>query len=302
LVIRQSELIARLSQLHGFTGFDLRPALRRLTLPCRPGWAELPVGGSSRDYDLSKFDRPQSLIGRPIVAISTDEDPLLVVAPAVIERSAIHNLGGAHSGALQGDFWSSKKMRKFVGGKAEKLGMEFNDRVAASIADLGLSAKPSIKPSDCLNHKATDELKRLGDIDVLVVTDDGKHAWVVEAKDIRFCRTLAETASRLSEYRGVLRKDGKPDNLLRHLQRVEYVRDHASDLTTRLKLPAVPKVHGLVIVDSPQPMAFLPSHPSTDARTIMLSDMAEVPWSKGWKMPPAERPTKVKGKGRKKRR
>lgn len=299
LVIRQSDLVARLSQLPGFTGFDLRPALRRLTLPCRPGWYEIPPGGLLRDYDLSKFDRPQSLIGRPIVAISSDEDPLLVVAPAVIERSVLHNLGGVHSGTLQGEFWSSKKMRKFVGGKAEKLGMEFNNRVASLIADLGFLTKPSVKPADCLNHKATDELKRLGDIDVLVVTDDGRHAWVVEAKDIRLCRTLSETASRLSEYRGVLRKGGKPDNLLRHLQRVEYVRAHASDLATRLKLPAVPKVHGLVIVDSPQPMAFLPSHPSPDARTMMLADLGEVPWLKGWKIPPANGPAKVRMKRRK---
>lgn len=302
LVIRESELVARLSQLQGYTDLDPRGALRRLTLPCRPSWTHIPVGGLSRDYDLSKFDRPQSLIGRPIVAISSDEDPLLVVAPAVFERSVAHNLGGAYSGTLQGEFWSSKKMRKFVGGKAEKLGMEFNNRVAASIADLGHSAKPSIKPSDCLNHKATDELKKLGDIDVLVVAEGGKHAWVVEAKDIRLCRTLAETASRLSEYRGVLRKDEKPDNLLRHLQRVEYVRAHATDLATRLKLPIVPKVHGLVIVDSPQPMAFLPSHPSTDARTVMLSDLAEVPWAKGWKAPPADRPQKVRGRGRRRKR
>lgn len=302
LVIRESELIARLSQLQGYTDLDLRAALRRLTLACRPSWTDIPVGGTTRNYDLSKFDRPHSLIGRPIVAISSDEDPLLVVAPAVVERSVAHNLGGAYSGSLQGEFWSSKMMRKFVGGKAEKLGMEFNDRVAASIADLGLSAIPSMKPSDCLNHKATDGLKRLGDIDVLVVTEGGKHVWVVEAKDIRFCRTLAETASRLSEYRGVLRKDGKPDNLLRHLQRVEYVRAHASDLAKRMKLPTVPKVHGLVIVDSPQPMAFLPSHPSTDARTMMLSDLAEVPWTKGWRAPPADRPKKVRGKGRRTKR
>jgi len=282
-IVRLSSLAERLATQEGFQGYDLMPALQRLLLPSRPGWLAIPADKKERDYDLSRFDRPQSMIGRPIVGISEGEDPLVVVAPGIIERSALHNIMGARGGGLHGEFWTSKEMRRFVGGMADRLGLEFNDQVAAAVAQLGLNARASVKPSDCLNQKATDELKRLGDIDVLAITDNGQHAWVIEAKDIRFCRTLAETASRLSDYRGVHKKDGKPDNLMRHLRRVDYVRSHVADLAKRLKLSTEPKVHGLVIVDSPQPMAFLPSHSSPDARTMMLSDLKNVPWGKGWK-------------------
>jgi hypothetical protein len=56
--------------------------------------------------------------------------------------------------------------------------------VADALRALKLRAWPSAKPSWCLNERATDELKVLGDIDVLAVSADGQHVWVVEAKDL----------------------------------------------------------------------------------------------------------------------
>lgn len=253
----------------------------RLTLASRPNWQSLPDGTLERDFDIARFDRRHSLIGRPLVALNSDPDPLLAVAPALVERAARHNIGGASAGGLQGEFWVSKQMRSYVGGAGERLGLEFNERVAEAIQALGLSASASVKPSACLNQKATATLKRLGDIDVLAFTSDGRHAWVIEVKDIKLCRTLSETAKRLSEYRGLSLANGKPDNLLRHLNRVEYVRENAADLAKRKKLPKVPKVHGLVVVDAPQPMTFVTATDSLDARFVTLDALEDVDWSAG---------------------
>lgn len=94
-------------------------------------------------------------------------------------------------------------------------------------------------------------------------------AWVIEAKDIRFCLTLNETTSRLSEYRGQTDAKGRRDNLRKHLDRVDYVRSHPDDLTKRYELSEAPTIHGLVVLDGPQPMAFVPNHASPDARFMM---------------------------------
>lgn len=278
--MKRSEFIAKL------VGDDCREEdvaalVDRMTLQSRLSWFDIPDGCHPRDFDLGRFDRRYSLIGRPIVAVDNDSDPTLVVAPGMIERALVHNVASAQEGGLQGEFWVSREMRSYVGSAGEKAGMDFNAQVAAEIAALGLSATPSVKPSACLNRKATDELKALGDIDVLAFSADGKHAWVVEAKNIKLCRTLAETAQRLSEYRGLTLASGKPDNLLRHLNRVAYVRAHAEDLAKRNRLPHVPKIHGLVVIDSPQPMGFTPQN-SPDASFVRLVDIEAVPWTTGW--------------------
>ncbi|QTD57300.1 hypothetical protein [Parasphingorhabdus cellanae] len=279
--ILRSELIGWLDgrEVEGQPNF--KNLVDRLTLASRPNWQSLPEGTSERDFDIARFDRRHSLIGRPLVALNADPDPLIAVAPALVERAARHNIGGASAGGLQGEFWVSKQMRSYVGGAGERLGMEFNERVAEAIGALGLSASASVKPSACLNQKATDTLKRLGDIDVLAFTPDGRRAWVIEVKDIKLCRTLSETAKRLSEYRGLPLANGKPDNLLRHLNRVEYVRENAADLAKRNKLPAVPEVHGLVVVDVPQPMTFVTASDSPDARFVTVDALEEVDWSAG---------------------
>jgi hypothetical protein len=133
-----------------------------------------------------------------------------------------------------------------------------------------------------LNHKGTDDVKRLGDVDVLVLSPDRKRIWVIEAKDLKMCRTLGETARRLSEYQGITKTNGKPDNLLKHLNRVDYVRKHAADLQSRFKLTELPQVSGMVVVGSPQPMEMIAIKGGKDAVTVRKESLAEVPWNEGY--------------------
>jgi hypothetical protein len=279
LLLRRSELLASLGERKGLEADSLACLVDRLILPNRAGWDALPSGAYPNDYDLGRFDRPQSLIGRPLVAISDGPDPMLAIGPAAVERSFLHNLSGVLTGSLQDRFWSSKEMRSHVGRAANRAGMAFNDSIAEDLRVLGLQADASVAPWACLNHKATPTLKLFGDIDVLAFSADRLHAWVIEAKDIKLCRTLGETARRLSDYRGQRRSNGKPDNLLRHLDRVAYVRAHAADLAKRMKLDAVPEVHGLVVVDTPQPMIFVEANPSPDARFVRRRDLTAVEWA-----------------------
>ena len=261
---------------------DLAPLIDRYTLPSHNGWATPFVGAIPRDYDLAKFDRRYSLIGRPIVAIDEDDDPLLMIAPGIVERCMTHNLAGALTGGLQNEFWSSKKMRKFASQRGVETGMAFNDDLAGEINQMGLEAHPSAKLTWCLNHKGTDEVKRLGDVDVLVFSPDRKRIWVIEAKDLKMCRTLGETARRLSEYQGIRKANGDRDNLLKHLNRVDYVRKHAADLQKRFKMTELPQVSGMVVVGSPQPMEMIAVKGGKDAVTVRKESLAQVPWNEGY--------------------
>ena len=280
-VLRRSELIEALSKVEFVSEMDFSPLIGRLSLPFRNTFAELPKGYSFRDADLSKLDRRLSLIARPIVSLSEDDNPVLAVAPALIERAFAHNISGALSGALQSQFWESPQMIAFAGASGARTGFDFNAAVASEFEVLGLQAFPSVKPWVCLNHKKTEELKKLGDIDVLVVNSSGTVIWVCEAKDLKLCRTLGEAAQRLSEYRGVLR-EGKPDKLLRHLRRVEFLRMNSRALAKQLKLPSAPTICGAVIVSAPQPMEQLTHEYAQDSTVVMLDEIVDIPWETGW--------------------
>lgn len=280
MVLSRNDLVALLEDFEAMEGKDLSPLIDRMTMPPRAGWNDIPSGFSKPDFDLAKFDRRASLVGRPIVALTSGDNPDLVIAPGIIERAVFHNLTGAMKGSLQNDFWTSAVMRKFASEAGKRSGLDFNDRLAQLIGALGLRAWPSAKPAWCLNCKATPQVEQLGDIDVLAVSPDGARVWVIEAKDLKLCRTLGETTRRLSEYRGVETGKGKPDKMLKHLRRVTYIRDHASQLTQRLGLTETPKVSGLVVVRAPQPMEhFDPDTP--DGRVVMVDDLNAVPWAEG---------------------
>lgn len=280
-VTTRNALIEELQELEGMEGQRLAPLIDRLTMPARANWDQLPPGCSRMDFDLSRFDRRTSLIAKPIVALTSDNNPCLVVAPAVIERAIFHNLSGAMTGALQNEFWNTSKMRAFSSSAGGKVGLEFNETVARRIDDLGLRAWPSAKPSWALNCKATPAIEQLGDVDVLAVSADRSRVWVIEVKDLKLCRTMGEIARRLSEYRGRQNEKGRPDKMLRHIRRVAHFREHASELIGRLGLPGVPQISGALIVRSSQPMEYVQVD-SADARVVMLDDIDTIPWRNGW--------------------
>jgi len=154
--------------------------------------------------------------------------------------------------------------------------------VARAVAGQGLQTWSERTTSWCLNRKQTDELDRLGDIDVLGVSAADNMVWVIEAKDLKLCRTLGEVARRLANYQGRTDGKGRPDALLKHLRRVAFLRDNAVDLGKRLGLPQTPKVCGLVIVKSPQPMTQLTGKFYDDARVALIDRLGEIPWRAGW--------------------
>jgi hypothetical protein len=279
LHLRRSELVATLTDDR--TG-EIGALIDRLTLHPRDGWDSLPRGASPRDFDIAKLDRRFSPIGRPILALEKGNDPMLMVAPGLVERCILHNLQGALTGTLQNDFWMSSAMRSFVGHRGRIEGNRFNETVGQHLREVGLIAHVAAKPSACFGHRKTPEVDELGDFDVLAITPDGARAWVIEAKDLKLCRTIGESARRLSEYQGRTLPSGKPDKMLRHLRRVAYARRHAADLARQLKLERVPIVAGLLVVRAPQPMEALLTGADADASVVMLSELKSVPWQRGW--------------------
>jgi hypothetical protein len=256
-VIRRSEVCALLTENKVFPSGNHAPMLERLTLPRRASWRDRSLGLTESDIDLSRFDRRFSLINRPLLALDDDSDPLILVAPIFVADASMYSVSGLMEGTLNNQFWVSAQARQYAGSRGKAAGEAFEELVAERLRGLKIEAWVRCKLSWALNQKVPNEL---GDVDVLAVSSDRKRVWAIEAKNLRLCRTEAEVAARLSEYRGRMISGNsgrqKPDKMLRHIRRVQYLREQRDALCKRLKLDEPPVVRGLLIVDTPQPMNF----------------------------------------------
>ncbi len=251
--------------------------LERLTLSRREDWKECPTSHTPRDLELWRYDRKHSIINRPLLAITSDDDPLLVISPIFVLDAIMYQLGALHHATVHSDnFWESKEARAYAGARAQSIGEEFENEVAGKLSSAGYVATPRKKVTALLEQSVDGDL---GDVDVFAVSPCGGHVWVIEAKNLKFCRTEAEVAARMSDYAGKMRVDEKgrkkPDKLLRHLNRVRVLRENAVRLGKRLDLGATPEVHGLVVVDAPQPMNFFMLEENADGHSCMLDDLIE---------------------------
>lgn len=274
--IRRDELAEALKARDDFPSAGIEALLQRLTLPHRPNWVDIPKGRSEADFNLSRFDRPYSLINRPLIALDDDVNPLVLVAPGLVADACMYSLIGLKEGTLNNAYWISDEARAFAGAQGHTMGEEFEDDVGERLRKLGLQTWTRRALSWALNMKVDPSF---GNIDVLAVSHDKRRLLVIEAKNLRLCRTETEIASRMSEYRGRVHRDKKgretPDKMLRHIRRVEFMRAHASRLCSRLEFDAPPEVKGLLVVDAPQPMNFFAADQLPDGQALMLDAIAQ---------------------------
>jgi hypothetical protein len=274
--MKRSELSNLLARNEAYPIDNSAALLDRLTLSRRRSWRDRSSGLMESDTDLSRFDRRFSIINRPLPSINDDADPLLLVAPIFISDSTMYSLSGLIEGTLNNEFWISEEARKYAGTQGDAAGKAFENDVAERLRGLGLEAWPRCKLSWALNEKVDNDL---GDMDLLAVSPDRRRVWVIEAKNLRLCRTEAEVAARLSEYRGQMVRDSKgrdkPDKMLRHVRRVQYLRQRRHRLCARLNLQIIPEVHGLLIVDAPQPMNFYMMERLPDSQSAVLDAIGD---------------------------
>lgn len=272
-----SELADALHENEHFPDGDVTGLLARFTLERRDSWRELPEGYFPRDLELWRFDRPHSLINRPLLALTNGADPLLMLAPIIVSDATFYAIGGLHQGTLHNEFWISNEAKAYAGKRADEEGRAFEDKVASALDKAGWSAKPRQSISGLLEMQLADDL---GDIDVFAVDATQGIVWVLEAKNLRLCRTEVEIAARMTEYRGATFRDSKgrekPDKLLRHIRRVRFLRENFGVLAKRLNLANPPTIRSLVVVDVPQPMNFHNLSSDPDSECCMLEDLESI--------------------------
>src|SRR5262249_14897146 len=79
---------------------------------------------------------------------------------------------------------------------------------------------------------------------------------IIECKDVQYRKTIGEIAEQLSDFRGEIGRDGKPDLLRKHLDRVGLIAHHTGEVQAYIGITTTPKIESHLVFKNPVPMQF----------------------------------------------
>ena len=270
---RRSELIAMLVDCAGINTEIAAGTIDLLTLPTRPAWLSTPIGFRDKDWHPWRFRRRLSLVRRPFMQIEDASDPRMVVAPAVLREAVYLLLRSFHSGETPDWQVVSGEMRKWLGHTNNVERTKFNGLVASQLADSGWSCESDYKITKLLGFSLD---KNYGDVDALAWDRESGRVLASECKDLHFHRTLGEVAEQLSDFRGVVKSDGKRDLLRKHLDRLEVMEQNKAVIAARLKLKREISIHGYIVFRNPVPMQFAWEQMREKVELLLFDDLEKL--------------------------
>ena len=169
-------------------------AFERFALAPRARWDESkPANAMARDWYPWRYARRLSIIRRPLVQLSLEDDPVVIVAPSIL-AGTLDYLGQAAFGELPETIFDSPEMIACVGKAADRNGHDFARRVAERLRELKWETARELS----LTRFGGDA--SLGDVDVLGWQPVTGLVYAIECKSLRLDRTLGEVGERLAEY------------------------------------------------------------------------------------------------------
>ncbi|AUR06987.1 hypothetical protein [Phaeobacter inhibens] len=227
--------------------------LDSFTLQPRPSWTEVPEGYPDNAWHPWRFQRQLSLVTKPVIQLNDEEDPMLMIAPAMcvqhLERFYANTLEGAYSHDM---FRTNGKLYKLMDAINSEVGEEFNSIVAKKFVEIGWEAKPNQSDGQIFNRQKS---RTWGDVDVLAWNKAGKRLLIIECKDLSFDKTIGEVANRLSKYQGVIKNNGKPDDLKKHLNRCEEIEANLDKVGEYVGME-IETVERVLLLSQPTPLIF----------------------------------------------
>ena len=227
ITVRRSELKADLVAMDGVDADEAEALLGAWCLVPRAPWDEKkPANASAKDWYPWRFARRLSLLSRPIVQLTVEDDPLCVASPVIAEHGLDYALR-AYNARLPDSYFRSAEMRSWIGSAIDRLGHRFNHTVAGRLRDLGLQAEAEFLMTR-LGGAAAD-----GDVDTLAWNAATGDIFVIECKRLLADKTVGEIAERLVEFGpNHVERNGRRGPTRRHLDRVAILRNRLPQLAT----------------------------------------------------------------------
>lgn len=224
--------------------------LNSLTSIPTADWLTLPPGFEARDRHPWRFRRRLSVLRRPILQIDDNDDPTLIIAPGLVREAIGYQLNAFYSGEFPAE-QLTPKMKTWKDTEADRRGSAFSKEVSVALNAAGWQTRSEVRVTKILGRGFE---RDYGDVDVL--------AWkpgrvlIIECKDVQFRKTYGEISEQLADFRGARRSNGRPDYLLRHLDRVDIISQHLDAVAAFTGEENISLVESHLVFKNPVPMEF----------------------------------------------
>ncbi|HWA34269.1 MAG TPA: hypothetical protein VG737_09080, partial [Cyclobacteriaceae bacterium] len=237
----------------------------------REQWKSPPAPYIVRDILPWLFRRRLSMLFRPLVKINNNENPVFYIAPAFLLDAFVHRIDLYRHCIIEEDRCLSEQMAAWIGGERDRKGREFTLKVAGILQRLGYKVKTEVLISSIIPAQHLD--RDYGDFDIIAwkEVDSDQQLFLIECKDLFFAKTFREVAEQLQEFRGELR-NGRPDQLKKHIDRIEIARKHTHLLSAFCGVTIQSKISGQLVFSRRVPILFVQR---TIAITITYVDELE---------------------------
>ena len=273
---KENELVYKISYPELLKIFDektletMERIIQELVIYPRDSWVNIPSPFKKEDWQPWRFRRRFSLIMRPLVQF---DDTHFLISPQHLRNAFIYLARSCHEAALDENHFSSKLMKKWIGGIRKTNGLAFNTRVSKKLLELGWIVREEIKLPEVLNKKLKEDF---GDIDVLAWNKNLKIIAVLECKNLDFAKTTGEVARQLYDFKGQQNEKGKKDRLLKHACRLAALNANKDKLSkfTKINLDAM-TIKGYVVFSNTVPMEFNDNRLYKDEIEFLTFDQLE---------------------------
>jgi hypothetical protein len=268
LRMRKSELVAACSEKSPLSE-EGEALVEGLVFSPRAAWRDPPPGFESRDIFPWRFRRRLSVLRRPLIQLDERDDPELLVTPGLVGDAVQYMLGCHH----RGDFPHPQlmpKMAAWAGFSTNRKGHAFAAHVAGRMEELGWQTDTEVTITMLLRKGFPVDY---GDVDVLAWLPEIGRVLIIECKDVQFRKTEGEIAEQLADFRGLVNADGKKDLLRKHLDRLEVIRAHLSQLRKTLGLNVEPTIGGVLVFKNAVPMRFAWEQLHTKTELMLFSEL-----------------------------
>jgi hypothetical protein len=269
-LVREGEMIWMLTRVGEMTTEEAERFLTTFTLPIRSAWdRDLPTRCRKEDVYPWRFRRRLSVLMRPLIQVGTDPRVWAVWVPA-FDKAARYVTQNIAQGRFPDQFFSTPKMRSYIGSRVDRRGHNFAVKVRDELERLGFSTQLEIKMTALGSPKQPD----LGDVDVLAWRPTGRTVCAIECKSLTAALTVREIIQRLEDFRGDERRE---DSLGKHVRRTKWLETNRAKVARVTGLPAVDlKVIGLLVCSDLVPMQFFQEMHFPAEHVLSFDDLKKI--------------------------
>lgn len=272
-VVRKSKITRKILDLKPELEQHLDKIFHELSLPPRLDWRVAPAGFTDLDRQPWKFRRLLSVLRRPLIQLNNADDPDIYLWPGMVGDGGEYTFVRYWEAEFREIQIRTKEMLRWNGSMKDK--SSFNNQVAGRLRELGWTAKSDVGLTQILGRSEDEKLgniKRLGDVDVLAWDKQSRRVIAIECKDLMYRKTPGEIAEQLSSFRGELDAKGKPDLLLKHLNRASALRANLDGLRKFTGI-SDPILEDCLVFSGQVPMGYAKEGISSKANMLLFNKM-----------------------------